>query len=76
MGHVGRMGKGNVVYWVLVGIRGYRIHCGDVGVNGKITLKWIFRNCDVVAWTGSNLLRKRKGGGTFECGNKPSCSVK
>ena len=34
-----------------------RDHLGDTGVDGKIILRWIFRNWDVGAWTGSSWLR-------------------
>ena len=33
----------------------------DPGVNG-IILRWIFRKCDVGAWTGSSWLRIGTGG--------------
>jgi hypothetical protein len=32
-------------------------HLGDPGVDGKIILKWIFKNLDGVAWTGLSWLR-------------------
>jgi hypothetical protein len=35
----------------------------DPGVNGRIILRWIFRNWDVMAWTGSIWLRIRTDGG-------------
>jgi hypothetical protein len=35
----------------------------DPGVDGKIILRWIFRKCDVGAWTGSSWLRTWTGGG-------------
>jgi hypothetical protein len=39
-GHVARMGEGEVVYRVLVGRpEGWR-HWEDVGVGGRITLRW------------------------------------
>ena len=36
---------------------------GDLGLDGKITLRWIFRNWDVGVWTGSSRLRKGTGVG-------------
>ena len=34
-----------------------RDHWGDIGVDGRIMLKWAFRNWDVGVWTGSSWLR-------------------
>jgi hypothetical protein len=33
------------------------------GVDGRIILKWIFRNWDVGLWTGSSWFMIRKAGG-------------
>jgi len=35
----------------------------DLGVVGRIVLRWIFRKWDVGAWTGSVWLRRVTGGG-------------
>jgi len=51
-------------------------HLGGPGVNGRIILGWIFRKWDVGVWTGSSWLRIGTGGGTCECGNEPSGSIK
>ena len=51
-------------------------HCGDLGVDGWITLGQISRRWDVGIWTGLGWPRIETGGGRFECGNEPSCSVK
>jgi hypothetical protein len=40
-----------------------RDHWGDPGVDGRITLIWIFRNWDVGIWTGLGWLRIGSGGG-------------
>jgi len=39
-----------------------REHLEDQGVDGRIILRWIFRNWDVVAGTGSIWLRIGTGG--------------
>ena len=38
-------------------------HMGDPGVDGRIILRWIFRNWDMGVWTGWNWLRIGTGGG-------------
>jgi len=45
---------------------------GDPGVDGKMTLRWIFSEWNVGVWTGSSWLRI----GTGESGNEPSGSIK
>jgi hypothetical protein len=30
-----------------------RYHLGDPNVDGRIILRWVFRNCDMAVWTGS-----------------------
>jgi hypothetical protein len=41
-----------------------------------IILRWIFRKWDVGVWAGLGWLRIETGGGTCECGNEPSGSIK
>jgi hypothetical protein len=53
-----------------------RDHLEDSGVDGKIILRWLFRMWGVWLWTGSSGLRIGAGGGTCECGNEPSGSIK
>jgi len=40
-----------------------REHLEDPGVDGRIILRWTFRNWDVGSWTGSSWLRIGTGGG-------------
>jgi len=40
-----------------------RDHLGDPGVDGRIILRWIFRQLDVEAWAGLIWLRIVTGGG-------------
>ena len=54
-----------VVYWVLVGNTRVKISLWGLRVNGMIIKKLIFRNWDVVLWTGSSCLMIRKFGGHF-----------
>jgi len=42
-----------------------RDHLGDLGVDGRIILRWIFRTWDFGVWTGSSWLSIGTGGGNF-----------
>jgi hypothetical protein len=53
-----------------------RGHLEDPGLDVRIILRWIFRKCDVVAWTGSSWLRLWTVAVTCECGNEASGSIK
>jgi hypothetical protein len=46
----------------------------DLGVDGRIILKWIFKKWDGKVWT--EFIWFRIGGGTIECGSEPSDSIK
>jgi len=37
----------------------------DPGVDGRIILRWIFRNCDMGVWSGWSWLRIGTGGGGY-----------
>jgi hypothetical protein len=42
-----------------------RNHLGNLGLDGRIILRWIFRKWNVGVWTGSRWLRIGTGGGHF-----------
>jgi hypothetical protein len=52
-----------------------RDHLGNLGVYGRIILKWILK-IERSAWTGFIWLRFGTGGGFFENGNEPSGPMK
>jgi hypothetical protein len=37
-----------------------RVHWGDPGVDGRIILRWIFRNCNMGIWTGLSWLAQER----------------
>jgi hypothetical protein len=53
-----------------------RDRLGDPGMDGRIILRWILWKWDVGVWTGSNWLKIGTNGGTCDCGNKFSGSIK
>jgi hypothetical protein len=57
-------GEGRDVYRVLVGNLKERDDTGDPGVDGRIILRWIFRQWDGGGgvWTGSGWLRIGRAG--------------
>ena len=61
--HVARMGVRKGVYRVLWRNLREREHLQSLGLGRIIILKWIFRKCDVGAWTGLIWLRIGTGGG-------------
>jgi hypothetical protein len=56
------MGESRGVYGVLVGGPEGNSHLEEPGVDGKVTLRCIFRKWYVRAWTGSIWLRIGTGG--------------
>jgi len=52
--HVARMGERRILYSVLVGEPEEKRPLGRPRLRWKIILRWIFRKCDVGAWTGSS----------------------
>jgi hypothetical protein len=63
VGHVAHMGDRRGAYRVLVGDLMERDHLEDLGIDGRIILKWIFKMWDGEAWTGLLWLRIETGGG-------------
>jgi hypothetical protein len=61
-GHVACMGRREVCTAFWWGNLRERDHLGDTGVDGRITLRWIFRKWDVGALTGLSWLRIVTGG--------------
>ena len=58
-----RMDEGRGVHRVLVGKLRERDDWGDPDVDGRIILRWIFRNWQRVVGTGWSWLRIGTGGG-------------
>ena len=61
-------------FWLVDLSEGDRLQ--GVGIVVRIILKWISREWDVRAWTGLIRLGMGTDGGSFECGNEPSDSMK
>jgi hypothetical protein len=62
------MGERSGVYKVLVGTHEERDHLGDQDVDGRITIRWIFKKWLVGVWTGSIWLRTTTSGGHLSIG--------
>ena len=62
VGHVARMGRGDVYTGFWWGNLREGNHLEDPGVNWRIILRWIFRKWDVGVWTGLSWLRIGTGG--------------
>jgi len=57
---VGKRGESYTGFWL--GNLKEGDHLGDPGVDGRVILRWIFRNLDVGLWTGLSWLRTWTGG--------------
>jgi hypothetical protein len=57
------MGDRRGAYRILVGRPEGRDHLEDIGVDGKVIAKWIFKKWDGEPWTGLIWLRTGTGGG-------------
>jgi hypothetical protein len=62
-GHVARMGEGRVVTGCWWGSLKERVHWGDLGVDGRIILRGIFRKWEGIVGTGWSGLRLGPGDG-------------
>jgi hypothetical protein len=62
-GACGTYGRQKGAYRVLVGRLEGKNHLEDLGIDGRIMLKWIFNKWDREAWTGLIWLRIGTGGG-------------
>jgi hypothetical protein len=58
-GHVARMGERRGVYRVLVAKPEERDHLGDPGVDGRIILRWMFKQWDVGSMDSIELTQDR-----------------
>jgi len=62
-GHVARGGRGEECTWFWWRNLRERDHLGDLYVDGRIILRWIFGKWFVGVWTGLIWLRIGTGGG-------------
>ena len=74
MWHIWKTGKMHTGFWW--GEMRERDHLKDVGADGTIIIKWIFKTWDEEAWTELIWLGIGQMAGTREGSNKPSGSLK
>jgi hypothetical protein len=61
---------------VVVGRPNGKNYLEDLGIDGRVLLKWIVQKWDEEAWTGLICRKERTGGGLCECGDGPPGSIK
>jgi len=71
-GYVARTGRGEAYTGFSWGYLRERDHLGEPGLDGRVILRWIFREVGFGVWIGSSWL----GIGTCEFCNEPSGSIK
>jgi hypothetical protein len=59
------MDEKRCTYRVMVGNLRERDHLEDLGVDGRVILRWIFRKWNVGVWIRSSWLRIETDGGHF-----------
>jgi hypothetical protein len=62
-GHVARMGRGEVFTGFLLGGPKFRDHWEDLGIEGKVTLRWNLWRSGSMGRTGFSWLRIGSSGG-------------
>ena len=75
-GQIARRGGVEVYTWICWETLRKSDHLENTSLDGRILMRWIFRDCDVRVWTDSVWLKLGTGGGHFECGNENSGSTK
>jgi hypothetical protein len=74
--HVARNGERRGIYRVWWGNLKERARLEDLGIDGRILLRWIFRKWDGGHGLDSSGSGKGQVAGTCNCSNEPSSSIK